>query len=102
MVYQSQPLRIGWRRRLEKEEKMTEQDKTAQFVFTVVIAPENKQYDVELWDFAGTEPKQLSTGSGSNWRTALGEALSKIELPTDKQEKTVSDLVKERDEDANV
>jgi hypothetical protein len=22
MVYQSQPLRIGWRRRLEKEEKM--------------------------------------------------------------------------------
>ena len=81
---------------------MTEQDKTAQFVFTVVIAPENKQYDVELWDFAGTEPKQLSTGSGSNWRTALGEALSKIELPTDKVEKTVSDLVKERDEDANV
>jgi hypothetical protein len=102
MVYQSQPLRIGWRRRLEKEEKMTEQDKTAQFVFTVVIAPENKQYDVELWDFAGTEPKQLSTGSGSNWRTALGEALSKIELPTDKQEKTVSDLVKERAEDEGV
>jgi hypothetical protein len=95
-------LRIGWRRRLEKEEKMTEQDKTAQFVFTVVIAPENKQYDVELWDFAGTEPKQLSTGSGSNWRTALGEALSKIELPTDKQEKTVSDLVKERAEDEGV
>jgi hypothetical protein len=102
MVYQSQPLRIGWRRRLEKEEEMTEQDKTAQFVFTVVIAPENKQYDVELWDFAGTEPKQLSTGSGSNWRTALGEALSKIELPTDKQEKTVSDLVKERAEDEGV
>jgi hypothetical protein len=95
-------LRIGWRRRLEKEEEMTEQDKTAQFVFTVVIAPENKQYDVELWDFAGTEPKQLSTGSGSNWRTALGEALSKIELPTDKQEKTVSDLVKERAEDEGV
>jgi hypothetical protein len=102
MVYQSQLLRIGWRRRLETEEKMTEQDKTAQFVFTVVIAPENKQYDVELWDFAGTEPKQLSTGSGSNWRTALGEALSKIELPTDKQEKTVSDLVKERAEDEGV
>jgi len=81
---------------------MNEQDKMAQFVFTVVIAPANKQYDVELWDFAGTEPKQLSTGSGSNWRTALGEALSKIELPTDKVEKTVSDLIKERDEDANV
>jgi hypothetical protein len=66
---------------------MSEQDKTAQFVFTVVIAPANKQYDVELWDFAGTEPKQLATGGGSNWRTALGQALSKIELPTDKEGK---------------
>jgi hypothetical protein len=74
---------------------MTEQEKMAQFVFTVVIAPANKSFDVELWDFAGEEPKQLSTGSASNWRTALGEALSKIELPTDKQEKTINDLVKE-------
>ena len=57
---------------------MSEQDKMAQFVFTVVIAPANKQYDVELWDFAGDEPKQLSTGQATNWRTALGEALSKI------------------------
>ena len=81
---------------------MSEQEKTAQFVFTVVIAPANKQYDVELWDFAGDEPKQLSTGNGSNWRTALGEALSKIELPIDKQEKTVSDLVKESAEDEGV
>lgn len=72
-----------------------EENKVAQFVFTVVIAPANKQYDVELWDFAGDEPKQLSTGTGSNWRTALGEALSKIQLPTDKQEKTINDLVKE-------
>jgi hypothetical protein len=79
-----------------------EENKVAQFVFTVVIAPANKQYDVELWDFAGDEPKQLSTGSGSNWRTALGEALSKIELPTDKQEKTVNDLVKESAEDEGV
>ena len=79
-----------------------EENKTAQFVFTVVIAPANKQYDVELWDFAGDEPKQLSIGSGSNWRTALGEALSKIELPTDKQEKTVNDLVKESAEDEGV
>ena len=66
---------------------MSEKDKMAQFVFTVVIAPANKQYQIELWDFAGTEPKQLSTGSGSNWRTALGEALSKIELPTEKEGK---------------
>jgi hypothetical protein len=79
-----------------------EENKVAQFVFTVVIAPANKQYDVELWDFAGDEPKQLSTGTGSNWRTALGEALSKIELPTDKQEKTVNDLVKESAEDEGV
>ena len=78
---------------------MSEQDKMAQFVFTVVIAPANKQYDVELWDFAGDEPKQLSTGNGSNWRTALGEALSKIELPTDKVEKTINDVIKEGEED---
>jgi hypothetical protein len=81
---------------------MTEEESTAQFVFTVVIAPTNKQYDVELWDFAGTEPKQLATGQASNWRTALGEALSKIELPTDKQEKTINDLVKESAEDEGV
>ena len=81
---------------------MSEQDKTAQFVFTVVIAPANKQYEIELWDFAGTEPKQLSTGTGSNWRTALGEALSKIELPTDKVEKTINDIAKEGKENAEV
>ena len=78
---------------------MNEQEKMAQFVFTVVIAPDNKQYDVELWDFAGTEPKQLATGQASNWRTALGEALSKIELPTDKVEKTINDVIKEGLED---
>ena len=78
---------------------MSEQEKMAQFVFTVVIAPANKSFDVELWDFAGEEPKQLSTGSGSNWRTALGEALSKIQLPTDKQEKTINDVIKEGVED---
>jgi len=77
---------------------MSEQEKTAQFVFTVVVLPDNKRYEVELWDFAGDEPKQLATGAGSNWRTALGEALSKIELPTDKVEKTINDLVKEEEE----
>ena len=81
---------------------MSEQDKMAQFVFTVVIAPANKQNDVELWDFAGEEPKQLSTGQASNWRTALGEALSKIELPTEKVEKTINDVVKEGVEDEGV
>jgi hypothetical protein len=87
---------------VQRGHKMSEQDKMAQFVFTVVIAPANKQYDVELWDFAGTEPKQLSTGSGSNWRTALGEALSKIELPTDKVEKTINDVIKEGVEDEGI
>jgi uncharacterized protein YegL len=81
---------------------MSEQDKTAQFVFTVVVAREQKRFDVELWDFAGTEPKQLAVGGGTNWRTALGEALSKIELPIDKQEKTINDLVKESAEDEGV
>ena len=81
---------------------MSEQDKMAQFVFTVVISPANKQYEIELWDFAGTEPKQLATGGGSNWRTALGEALSKIELPTDKVDKTINDVIKEGVEDEGV
>jgi hypothetical protein len=81
---------------------MSEQDKMAQFVFTVVIAPDNKQYDVELWDFAGTEPKQLATGQASNWRTALGEALSKIQLPSDKVEKTINDVIKEGVEDEGI
>lgn len=81
---------------------MSEQDKMAEFVFTVVIATANKSFDVQLWDFAGEEPKQLSTGTGSNWRTALGEALSKIELPTDKVEKTINDVVKESAEDEGV
>jgi hypothetical protein len=77
---------------------MSEQEKMAQFVFTVVIAPANKSFDVELWDFAGEEPKQLSTGRATNWRTALGEALSKIELPVDKVEKTINDVIKEGEE----
>lgn len=81
---------------------MSEQEKMAQFVFTVVIAPANKQYDVELWDFAGEEPTKLSTGTGSNWRTALGEALSKIQLPTDKVEKTINDVIKEGVEDEGI
>jgi uncharacterized protein YegL len=81
---------------------MSEQDKTAQFVFTVVVAREQKRFDVELWDFAGTEPKQLAVGGGTNWRTALGEALSKIELPIDKQEKTINDVIKEGVEDDGV
>jgi len=81
---------------------MTEEESKAQFVFTVVVAREQKRFDVELWDFAGEEPKQLSTGQATNWRTALGEALSKIELPIDKQEKTINDVIKEGVEDEGI
>lgn len=81
---------------------MTEEESKVQFVFTVAVARTGKQYDVELWDFAGTEPKQLAIGGGTNWRTALGEALSKIELPMEKVDKTINDLVKESAEDEGV
>jgi len=81
---------------------MTEEESKVQFVFTVAVARTGKRYDVELWDFAGTEPKQLAIGGGTNWRTALGEALSKIELPIDKQEKTINDVIKEGVEDEGV
>jgi hypothetical protein len=73
---------------VQRGHKMSEQDKMAQFVFTVVVIPDNKQYEVELWDFSGTKPDLIAAGEGSNWRTALGQALSKIELPTDKKEVT--------------
>jgi hypothetical protein len=79
-----------------------EENKTAQFVFTVVVIPDNKRYEVELWDFAGTKPDLIAAGEGSNWRTALGEALSRIDLPMDKQEKTINDLVKENAEDEGI
>ena len=51
---------------------MTEQDKTAQFVFTVVVIPDNNRYEIELWDFAGAKPDLIAAGEGTNWRTALG------------------------------
>jgi hypothetical protein len=81
---------------------MSEQDKMAQFVFTVVVIPDNKRYEVELWDFAGTKPDLIAAGEGTNWRTALGEALSRIDLPSDKVEKTINDVIKEGVEDEGV
>jgi hypothetical protein len=36
----------------------------------------------------------MAQGEASNWRTALGEALSKIELP----EPTINDIVKSEEE----
>ncbi len=81
---------------------MSEQENTTQFVFTVVVIPDNKRYEVQLWDFAGAKPDLIAAGEGSNWRTALGEALSRIDLPSDKVEKTINDLVKEGAEDEGI
>ena len=77
---------------------MSEQESTTQFVFTVVVIPDNKRYEVQLWDFAGAKPDLIAAGEGSNWRTALGEALSRIDLPSDKVEKTINDVIKEEEE----
>ena len=68
---------------------------TITHVFTVVIQVGKKRNKVELFDFSGGEPTQLAAGEGSNWRTALGEALSKITLSSETPEKTVNDIVKE-------
>jgi hypothetical protein len=72
---------------------------TTTHVFTVVVQAGKKQNKVELFDFSGGEPVALASGEASNWRTALGEALSKISLSSDKPEKTVNDVVKEQTEE---
>ena len=70
---------------------------TITHVITVVIQAGQKWNKVELFDFSGGEPTPLADGEGNNWRTALGEALSKISLSseTPAEEKTINDLVKE-------
>lgn len=72
---------------------MTEE--TTTHVVTLVIQAGSKWNKVELFDFSGGEPTPLASGEGSNWRTALGEALSKISLSSDTPEKSVNDVVKE-------
>lgn len=72
---------------------MTEEITT--HVITVVVQAGQKWNKVELFDFSGGEPTPLAAGEGSNWRTALGEALSKITLSSDTPEKTINDIVKE-------
>jgi hypothetical protein len=68
---------------------------TTTHVITVVVQAGQKWNKVELFDFSGGEPTPLAEGEGSNWRTALGEALSKITLSSETPEKTINDLVKE-------
>jgi hypothetical protein len=60
---------------------MTEEVTT--HVFTVVVQVEKKRNKVELFDFSGGEPVALASGEATNWRTALGEALSKISLSSE-------------------
>ena len=74
---------------------MTEE--TTTHVITVVIQAGKKRNKVELFDFSGEEPTLLAAGEATNWRTALGEALSKISLSSDTpaEEKTINDIVKE-------
>ena len=64
-------------------------------VFTVVVQASKKWNKVELFDFSGGEPTPLGQGEAANWRTALGEALSKITLSSEIPEKTVNDAAKE-------
>jgi hypothetical protein len=68
---------------------------TTTHVITVVVQAGQKRNKVELFDFSGDEPTLLAAGEASNWRTALGEALSKISLSSDTPEKTINDIVKE-------
>jgi len=68
---------------------------TTTHVITVVVQTGQKRNKVELFDFSGDEPTLLAAGEASNWRTALGEALSKISLSSDTPEKTINDIVKE-------
>jgi hypothetical protein len=77
---------------------MTE-ERSVTHVMTIVIQAGSKWNKVELFDFSGGEPTPLASGEGSNWRTALGEALSKITLSSDTPEKTINDVVKEKIEE---
>jgi hypothetical protein len=75
------------------------EETTTTHVVTVVIQAGSKWNKVELFDFSGEEPTLLASGEASNWRTALGEALSKISLSSDVPEKAVDDVVKEIQEE---
>ena len=74
-------------------------EETTTHVVTLVIQAGSKWNKVELFDFSGGEPTPLASGEGSNWRTALGEALSKITLSSDVPDKAVNDVVNEIQEE---
>jgi len=76
------------------------EERSVTHVVTLVIQAGSKWNKIELFDFSGGEPTPLASGEGSNWRTALGEALSKITLSSDVPDKAVNDVVKEIQEEA--
>ena len=53
------------------------------FGLILTIEKENNWYKVAIFDATDTNIDKLpvAEGDGSHWRTAIGEALSKIELP---------------------
>jgi hypothetical protein len=69
-----------------------------QHALIITIERENKWSKVSIYDpTEGMDKPVMAQGEASNWRTALGEALSKIELP----EPTINDIVKNEEESAS-
>ena len=69
-----------------------------QHALIITIEREGKWSKVSIYDpTEGMDKPVLAEGESSNWRTALGEALSKIELP----EPTINDIVKSQEENAS-
>ncbi len=69
-----------------------------QHALIVIIDLENKWNKVAIFDATDTAPDKLpiGEGEGTNWRTALGEALSQIELSAPR--KTINDIKREIEE----
>ena len=69
-----------------------------QHALIVVIEIENKWNKVAIFDATDTSPERqpIGEGEGSNWRTALGEALSQIELGAPR--KSINDIKREIEE----
>jgi hypothetical protein len=66
-----------------------------QHALIITIEREGKWSKVSIYDpTEGMDKPVMAQGEASNWRTALGEALSKIELP----EPTINDIVKSEEE----
>ncbi len=69
-----------------------------QHALIVVIEIENKWNKVAIFDATDTSPERqpIGEGEGSKWRTALGEALSQIELGAPR--KSINDIKREKEE----